>query len=212
MALLPTTISLSTLTCIGTPSPTAGWRWRSEVRSTWHRHTGWFPTKFLCLYGLGLTQCGQKRSNERLARSVLVLLASEFEHLREEGPTELAYAGTPVSGLTQHSQGIICQEWARKVLKERHLRPEILDLEPGTCCNGKMRGSSHASYDPLLGVRQTDTKTLCDYDFVMDGRKVKVKSARMAWSPTEGRWNIVFLASGLPTESGLNLPLMISIS
>ena len=87
--------------------------------------------------------------------------SSEFKHLFEEGPTELAYAGTPVGGLTQHAQGSMCQAWARKVLQEQNPDAEILDPEPGTCSDGRRRRGSHQA----------------EYDFVLDGRKVEVKSA-----------------------------------
>ena len=113
-----------------------------------------------CLGRLGL---GQRRVC--LPRRVLVLPFSEFEHLFEDGPTELVYVGTPVSGLTQHEQGRVCQEWAKKVLQEKHLDAEMLDPERATCGNGRRRGSSQALYD-----------------FVSDGRKVEAKGARIAWS------------------------------
>ena len=106
--------------------------------------------------------------------------SSEFKHLFEEGPTELAYAGTPVGGLTQHAQGSMCQAWARKVLQEQNPDAEILDPEPGTCSDGRRRRGSHQA----------------EYDFVLDGRKVEVKSARMAWHATSRRgcWILQFKA------------------
>ena len=115
--------------------------------------------------------------NERLAQRVLVLSSSEFEQFFEEGPTELAYVGTPVSGLTQHEQGRRCQEWAKKVLQEKNPEAGILDPEPEQCCNGVKRGRNQASYDFLLG-----------------GRRVEIKSARIAWESISkgGRWHVEF--------------------
>ena len=84
-----------------------------------HRRSSWFTAKFLCLAGLDFKQRRQRKLEKRLARRVLVLPSSEFEQLFEEGPTEKAYAGTPVGSLTQHEQGRICQEWARKGLQEQ---------------------------------------------------------------------------------------------
>ena len=105
----------------------------------------------------------------------LVLKASEFQHLFEEGPTEKVYANTPLAGLGHNQQGRMCQEWAKKVLQEQNPEAEILDPEPGTCCNGSRRGPHQA-----------------EYDFLMGGRRVEVKSSRMAWSSTEGCWNVKF--------------------
>ena len=77
----------------------------------------------------------------------LVLKASEFQHLLEEGPTEKVHANTPLAGLGQAQQGRMCQEWARKMLQEKNPEAEILDLEPGTCCNGSRRATHQAEYD-----------------------------------------------------------------
>ena len=177
MAALPTTTSLNKVRGIRSPNPRASWWQGGGVSSTWHSQTSWLATKFLCLAGLGLKLQGQRRSKEGLARRALVLPAAEFEHLFEEGPTELAYAGTPVSGLTQHEQGRLCQEWAKKVLQEQNPQAEMLDPEPGTCCNGRRRGSN---------------QTL--YDFSLDRRRVEIKSARMGWSSRSkgGYWRVDF--------------------
>ena len=115
--------------------------------------------------------------NKRLAQRVLVLSSSEFEQFFEEGPGELAYAGTPFSGLTQHEQGRMCQEWGRKVLQEQNPEVEIVDPELEQCCNGVKRGRNQASYDFLLG-----------------GRRVEIKSARIAWESISkgGRWHVEF--------------------
>ena len=107
-------------------------------------------------------------------RKPLVLKASEFQHFFEEGPTEKVYAGTPMSGLGQNQQGKAVQEWARKALQEKNPEAEILDPQLGTCCNGMTRGRNMALYD-----------------FLMDGRRVEVKSARMAWSSHYG-WYVRF--------------------
>ena len=106
-------------------------------------------------------------------RKPVVLRASTFQHLFELGPTEEVYTNTPVSGLGQTQQGKMLQEWARKVLQEKNPKAEVLDAERGTCRNGRRRGSNMTS---------------CD--FRLDGRKVEVKSARMAWISTKGRWYV----------------------
>ena len=113
-------------------------------------------------------------------RQPLVLRASEFQHLFDLGPTEKAYAGTPVSGLTQHEQGRLCQEWAKTVLQEKSPEAAICDPEPGTRCDGRRRGLNMTS---------------CD--FLLDGQKVDVKSAGMVYTST-GLWNVQFSRVKLP--------------
>ena len=108
-------------------------------------------------------------------RNPLVLKASEFQHLFEEGPTEKAYASTAVRSLRQYQLGTICQEWARKVLQEKHSETAILDPEAEQCCDGRRRGCNNTSYDFLLGA--------C---------RVEIKSARLAWSSAERCWKVEF--------------------
>ena len=151
---------------------------RTSCSETNRLTTKW-STIWFSLAGLGL-----KQRSQRLARRVLVLPSSEFEHLFQEGPTELAYAGTPAGRITKNEQGRIGQAWARKVLQEQNPKSEILHPEPGTCSDGrKRRGSYHA-----------------EYDFVLDGRKVEVKSARMTWFSASygGYWRLTFKAVKLP--------------
>ena len=109
-------------------------------------------------------------------RKPLVLKASEFQRLFEEGPTEKVYANTPVSGLGQAQQGKMAEAWVRKVLQEKNPEIEISDPDPGRCCNGSKRGAYRA-----------------EYDFLLSGRRAEIKSARLTWSSTEGRWNVQFL-------------------
>ena len=185
MAVLPTAASLNRAHDLGTPNPGGDWWRRSSFSSTFCSQTNWLATKWspvcFCLAGVGLKQRGQ-----RVARTVLVLPSSEFEHLFEEGPTELAYAayaGTPAGRIKKHEQGRIGKAWAKKVLREKNPKSEILEPEPGTCSNGRRRASNQA-----------------EYDFDLDGRKVEVKSARMTWVSTSpgGYWRLRFKAVKLP--------------
>ena len=114
-------------------------------------------------------------------RRPLVLKATEFQHFFEEGPTEKVYANTPLAGLGQTQQGKILQEWAKGVLQKQNPQAEISDPDLGRCCNGRRRGVNMAAYD-----------------FLMGGRRVEVKSSRMFWSTTEGRWNVQFSNIKLP--------------
>ena len=161
---------------MGTPNPEGGWWRRRNVSATFRGQTNWLTTKWstfwFSLAGVGLKQRGQ-----RVARRVLVLPSSEFEHLLQEGPTELAYAGTPAASIKNNAQGRLCQEWARKVLQEKNPEAEIVDAECGTCRDGRRRGTNTTSYD-----------------FLLDGRKVEAKSARMTWYSTGGYWFLQFHA------------------
>ena len=118
-----------------------------------------------------------------MARTVLVLPSSEFEHLFEEGPTELAYAGTPAGRIKKNEQGRIGKAWAKKVLQEQNPKSEILEPEPGTYSDGRRRGLYQA-----------------EYDFVLNGRKVEVKGARMTWVSNTygGSFRLTFKAIKLP--------------
>ena len=119
-----------------------------------------------------------------MARRVLVLPSSEFEHLFQEGPTELAYAGTPAGRIKKNDQGRIGKVWAKKVLQEQNPKSEILEPEPGTCSDGRRRRASYQA----------------EYDFVLDGRKVQVKSARMTWYSASpgGFWLLRFWGVKFP--------------
>ena len=114
-------------------------------------------------------------------RRPLILKASEFQHLFEEGPTEKVYANTPVSGLSQAQQGKMVEVWARKVLQKKNPETKIADSDRGTCCNGSRRGLNMAAYD-----------------FLMGGRRVEIKSSRMVWDSRRRSWNVQFCRVKLP--------------
>ena len=122
-------------------------------------------------------RCGQLP----VERRPLVLKATEFQHFFEEGPTEQVYANTPLAGLGQAQQGKIFQEWAKGVLQKQNPQAEISDPDLGTCRNGSKRGVYRA-----------------EYDFLMGGRRVEIKSSRMAWGSVEGCWNVQFSRIKLP--------------
>ena len=110
----------------------------------------------------------------------LALKSSQFAHLFEEGPTEAIYRGTPLYGMGQYQQGQLAQDWARRVLQEQHPESQILDADPGTDCNGNSRSLYRAPYD-----------------FLMDGKRVEVKSARLALD-ARMRWQLKFWNVKLP--------------
>lgn len=110
-----------------------------------------------------------------LATAPLVLKSSQFVHLFEEGLTESIYAGSPVARINHYEQGKLCQEWAKHILQKQNPESEILDPEPGNCSSGSRRGRHCAPYD-----------------FLMDDRKVEVKSSRMFWNSQRNCWVVRF--------------------
>ena len=114
-------------------------------------------------------------------RRPLVLKATEFQYFFEEGPTEQVYANTPIAGLGQNQQGKMVEEWAKGVLQKQNPHAEISDPEPGICRDGSRRGAHRE-----------------EYDFLMGGCRVEIKSSRMAWSSTERLWYVVFSSIKLP--------------
>ena len=113
----------------------------------------------------------------------LLLRASDsmFKHLFQECPTETAYATSPLGTVSQLEQGKLLQAWARQTLQRIYPKSKILDPEPGTCCNGSNRSAWTATHD-----------------FVLEGRKVEVKSARVTWSSTRKVWMVSFWNVKLP--------------
>lgn len=117
-------------------------------------------------------------------RKPLLLNASEFQLLFGEGPTEAIYRGTLAQDLSQAKRGKLCEDWARQALQKINPKSEVLDAEPGTDCNGNRRGVHMAPYD-----------------FMMDGRRVEVKGARMSFCRTYQQWRISFRHIKLPFGS-----------
>ena len=115
----------------------------------------------------------------------LVLNASdpELKHLFEEGPMEAAYANTFLANIHGQQQGLLLQKWAMQTLQETHPGYEFSDPDQGTCCNGSKRGAGNAAYD-----------------FLMNGRRVEIKSSRMSRNERENRWRIFFTNIKLPTD------------
>ena len=104
-----------------------------------------------------------------------------FAGLLDEGPTEAAYANTVMAQMSEKEQGTICEAWARQTLEERHPEWEILDPEPGADCNGRTRGNGQAPYD-----------------FLLNGQKVEIKSARMTWNLSKRKWGVRFWHVHMP--------------
>ena len=116
-----------------------------------------------------------------LTTDPLQLRSSHFAHLLEDGPAEAIYASSPAAWMNQQDQGKLCQEWAKRMLQQQNPESLILDPEVGRCTNGSSRGRHRAPYD-----------------FLMDGRRVEVKSSRLLWNTRSSCWLVRFNNIKLP--------------
>ena len=156
-------------------------RWRSRSGKGTPKCSG--DVGFLCP-SKQEGQPGPKHVRTAVATSwPLVMNASdpELKHFFAEGPMEAAYANTFLANMSGPQQGLILQHWARQTLQTMHPGYEFLDPKPGTCCNGQRRGAGTEAYD-----------------FLMEGRKVEIKSSRMMHDVSHKCWQIVFHGIKLP--------------
>ncbi|CAK9087565.1 unnamed protein product [Durusdinium trenchii] len=118
-------------------------------------------------------------------RCYLELPASQFQHLlHDPGQTSKAYAdhaGHELSLLSGKRRGMILNDFCKKTLAQLHPDSKIEEPRLGTCCNGARRSASQA-----------------EYDFSMDGRKVRCKSAQMSWGKHAKHWRVKFQHIKLP--------------
>ena len=115
----------------------------------------------------------------------LVLSASQFQHiLNDAGRTSevfMRHSGHALSLLSGTRRGMILQDFCRKELARLHPHSKIEEPLRSTCCNGARRSALQA-----------------EYDFGMDARKVKCRSAQMSWNRAMMRWRVLFPKVKLP--------------
>ncbi|CAK9023500.1 unnamed protein product [Durusdinium trenchii] len=115
----------------------------------------------------------------------LVLSASRFQHiLNDPGQTSEAYAGhagRALSLVCSKRRGTILSDFCKKELARLNPGSKIEGPTPGNRCNGARRSASQA-----------------EYDFSMDGAKIRCKSAQMSWKRRENRWVVNFRSVKLP--------------
>ena len=133
---------------------------------------------------LGKLPCRPKRMRTAVTSQALVLNASdpELKDFFAERSVEAAYANTFLANIHGQQQGLLLQKWARQMLQEIHPEYEFSDPELGTCCNGSKRGADKAAYD-----------------FLMNGRRVEIKSSRMSRDEPHKHWRVFFNSVKLPT-------------
>ena len=112
----------------------------------------------------------------------VTLDASQFQHLWEDvGKTALQYNGHPLAQLNPTRRGALLQEWACQVLKEANPNALFEEATPGTRVNGRRRSANQA-----------------EYDFLLDRRKVEVKSCQLRRENNERQWRFLFTGVKFP--------------
>ena len=137
---------------------------------------------FRCLQRAGCSFVSQRRWDAAwFCRSwVATFTARQFEHLwADVGATALPYDGHPLAQLNATRRGAVLQEWARHMLQRKHPNIVAEDAAPGVCVNGRRRSKHQA-----------------EYDFMLDGRKVEIKSSQLQWAGHQ--WKVDFRSVQLP--------------
>ena len=109
------------------------------------------------------------------SRQFLTLPASQFKHIwADAGRTAEIYNNHPLAIMNSKRRSMVPEDWARKMLEETTTNCLIQDPVPGKCVNGRKRSIHN-----------------CEYDFLLNGRRVEVKSSQLRWSP-DGTWKVAF--------------------
>eukprot|EP00930_Biecheleria_cincta_P096833 TRINITY_DN88615_c0_g1_i1.p1 TRINITY_DN88615_c0_g1~~TRINITY_DN88615_c0_g1_i1.p1 ORF type:complete len:425 (+),score=35.79 TRINITY_DN88615_c0_g1_i1:74-1348(+) len=117
-------------------------------------------------------------------RRTLVLHASQFHHiLKAPDLTAAPYDGHTLSQLAPSQRAVVLRRVARDVSTDVHPYSEIQDTEPGICVNGARRNHGQA-----------------EFDWMMDGRRVKCKSSQLSWCKKYRRWFFDFVGIKLPYD------------
>ena len=113
----------------------------------------------------------------RQARQFLTLSASEFKHIwADKGKTAEIYNNNhPLAIMNPARRCMVLEDWARMMLEEREANCLVQDPIPGKRIDGTRRGVYHA-----------------EYDFLVNGRRVEIKSSQLRWNATKGIWNVLF--------------------
>ena len=109
-------------------------------------------------------------------RHFLTLGASQFKHIwADAGRTAEIYNNHPLAIMNPKRRSMVMEDWARKMLEETGTNCEIQDPIPGKRVDGSRRGVCHA-----------------EYDFLLNGRRVEVKSSQLRWDDSNRRWKVLF--------------------
>ena len=122
-------------------------------------------------------------------RQFLILPASQFRHIwADAGRTAEIYNNHPLAIMNSKRRSMVLQDWTRTMLEETMTNCLVQDPVPGKCVDGSKRSVGNS-----------------EYDFLLNGRRVQVKSAQLRWS--QGTWRVEF--KGLRFEAFDDLYLVI---
>ena len=111
-----------------------------------------------------------------LERQFLTLGASQFKGIwADQGRTAEIYDNHPLAIMNPQRRSMVLEDWARMMLEETGTNCEILDPVPGKRIDGRRRGVCHA-----------------EYDFLLNGRRVEIKSSQLKWDAGKRTWNVSF--------------------
>ena len=112
----------------------------------------------------------------------------QFQHHWEDvGSTVRTYNYHPLAQLEEARRGAVLENWARRMLQDQHF---VEDAVPGTCVDGTKRSLHRA-----------------EYDFLCDGRRVEIKSARLLNTNQRKRWHVCFQFSTPGPSTSISSPL-----
>ena len=148
---------------------------RSQARQTF----GIFlkSLSILSLLPLCLLPSGTRTSLSPLfTRQFLALGASRFKHIwADQGRTAEIYNNHPLATMDPARRSMVLEDWARMMLEETGTNCEIQDPVPGNRIDGTRRSVYHA-----------------EYDFLLNERRVEIKSSQLKWEAGRGAWNLLF--------------------
>ena len=111
-----------------------------------------------------------------ITRLFLTLGASEFKHIwADQGRTAEIYNKHPLATMHPVRRSMVLEDWARKMLEETGTNCKIQDPVPGKRIDGQRRGVYHA-----------------EYDFLLNRRRVEVKSSQLQWQDGRRDWKVYF--------------------
>ncbi|CAK0805064.1 unnamed protein product [Prorocentrum cordatum] len=129
--------------------------------------------------GMGATRFGEAiygsacciRSRER----ALVISASRCGLHEKPTETQKAFVNAGLLTLSPNVRGSVLEAATRNIVRDMYPCAAIEDAVPGLCVNGSQR-SQH----------------MAKYDWLMDGRRVECKSARLSWESFSKTWSFTF--------------------
>ena len=122
-------------------------------------------------------------------RQVVVLCSSRFQHiLSDEGSTNWAYAGDPLSRITHAQRGLMFEGLARQMLERahpNHLCEDAYEESSGTCVGAL------ASRGPVAQA---------PFDCMFMGRRLELKTSQLCYETRPMTWRVKFLAVKLARD------------